>query len=74
MARVIVGKDSGKEISLHQWCNDWVMAKSGKVYRVTNLTFTKDEIEMILKHDCGTLWEEFELCKNMRFKRRIDHA
>jgi hypothetical protein len=69
MARVIVGKDAGAEIKIYQFCNDWVTSER-KVYRVTNLTFTKDEIEMMLKHDCGTLWEEFELCKNMRFKRR----
>lgn len=71
MARVIIGKDSGKEIDLHQWCNDWVMASSGKVYSVTNITFTQDEINRMMKTECGTLWEEFELCKNMRFKRII---
>lgn len=69
MAKVIVGKDSGKEIQLHQWCNDWVMSTDAKIYRVTNLTFTKDEINRMMTVDCGTLWQEFELCKNMRFKR-----
>jgi hypothetical protein len=73
MATVIRGKEKGKIIKMHQFCNDWVSDMDGNIYSITNLTFTNEEIELLLQSDTGILFQEFKLLKNKRFVKNYDN-
>lgn len=52
MALVLRGKDKGKDVTISQWCNDWVSIKDyPKVYSITALKFTPTELKKILTHN-----------------------
>lgn len=67
------GKDKGKSIKLHQYCNDWATSEEGKVYNITSLEFSPEEIEQIKRsdklHQCGVMFMAFEW-KDNRIVRR----
>ncbi len=69
MAKVLRGNLKGTEVEMHQFCNDWVTTKLGKVYSITALEFTDDEIETIKNGETGVMFRRFELTGN-RFRRR----
>ena len=69
MAKVLRGKDKGKAIKIAQFCNDWVTSKSGKVYKLTNLEFTADELfTLAMNKNTGIMFEEYRILGN-RFIR-----
>ena len=73
MAKIIVGTDKGKEVKITEWILDEVLCSDRKIRRITNFTFTQEEIEQFLMHDRhGLLSNEFKLLKNNRFVRRIE--
>ena len=69
MAKVLRGNLKGTEVEIHQFCNDWATTKQGKVYSITTLEFTDDEIEMFKNGETGIMFERFELIGS-RFKRK----
>ena len=72
MATILRGKNKGKEVTISQWCNDWVSTKEGKIFLVTALEFTDKEVFDILQHqNNGIMFDEFEKIpyKN-RFRRK----
>jgi len=68
MAKPIIGKYAKRNLPLQQACNDWAICDN-KLFKITNLTFTDEEIEKLLSWDTGIMFDEFELCKNKRFRR-----
>lgn len=62
MALILKGKDKGKEVELHQWCNDWFTVKnSNKVYSPSSIRLNADEIDTFLKSDSGRMLSWYEL-------------
>jgi len=77
MATILRGKRKGEEVTIDQFCNDWVTAwsldKSRRdVFGITALQFTAEEMLEICGHDnTGMMFTAFEVVpfKN-RFRRR----
>ena len=66
---IIRGRDKGKEVEISQWCNDWFSA-NGKIYSVLSVKLNLKEIYKVLTHNNnGSMFGEFELLSNGRFKR-----
>lgn len=71
MATVLRGKNKGKKVAIHQFCNDWVMA-DGKIYGITALQFTTEEMyEIVNNSNTGVMFERFEVIPfQNRFRRK----
>ncbi len=62
MALILRGKDKGKEVILHQWCNDWFTIEgSNKVYSPSSLRLNADEIDAVLKSETGIMFGLYKL-------------
>ncbi len=62
MALILKGKDKGKEIGVHQWCNDWFTIKnSNKVYSPSSIRLNAEEIKEFLLSDSGIMLSLYEL-------------
>lgn len=71
MALVLRGKDKGKKVVLHQWCNDWFTIKnSTKVYSPSSLRLSNDEVDKFLRTDSGIMLNLYTLTTDGTFKRR----
>lgn len=55
MARILRGKDKGKEVKLHQWCNDWFTTEDGKIYSPGAIQLSAKEVDIFLKSDSGIM-------------------
>lgn len=56
MAVILKGKNKGKKVTLHQWCNDWFTVEGKGVNPAmplspTNLKFTDKEMEEVIHHN-----------------------
>ncbi len=71
MATILRGKNKGKKVEIHQFCNDWVTAE-GKVYGITALKFTNEEMFEIINHNnTGFMFARFEIIPfENRFRRK----
>lgn len=75
MAKLLYGKQRGRTVTLHQWCNDWVTVKEYvQPFSPSVLEYTEEEIKMILSHKHnGQLLNWYEVYKtpvgSYRFKR-----
>jgi hypothetical protein len=61
-------KPIGKEMTLHQWANDWVTAKeTARVFDPTRLLFTDDEVSRLRESqssvNVGHFWTLYQLRK-----------
>ena len=62
MALILRGKDKGKIVKLHQWCNDWfTIEDSNKVYSPTSIRLDANEIKEFLLSDSGHMLSWYEL-------------
>lgn len=75
MAIILRGKNKGKKVKLHQWCNNWVMArlpdKSVKVFRITALEYTDTELYQISLEDTGYMFDFFEVKGNRIVRKKL---
>lgn len=70
MATILFGKNKGKKIQIHQYCNNWVSGIGG-VFHITSLLFTDDEIKEIRNcKNTGFMFEDFEIKNNRFYKKR----
>lgn len=73
MAIILRGKNKGKKVKIHQWCNNWITAelpdKSVKVFKITALEYTDAELFKIAMVETGYMFEVFEVHGN-RIRRR----
>jgi len=79
VATILRGKRKGEEVTLNQFCNDWVTAadKVGnvKVFKITALQFTNEEIFTICGHqNTGIMFNCFEVIpfQNRFRKKKIE--
>lgn len=72
MAIVLRGKQKGKKVEIHQWCNDWVMCSNGKVYSPSALQYTEKEFLEIINHDNNGIMANLYKAdyENFRFFKR----
>lgn len=62
MARILMGKNKGKEVKLHQWCNDWFTVEGiNKFYSPTSIRLDANEIREFLLSDSGNMLSWYEL-------------
>ena len=60
-AIIKVGRNKGKEVVIHQWCNDWFILEDGKIYSPTSIQLNADEIEVFLKSESGIMLDFYSL-------------
>lgn len=77
MATILRGKRKGEEVTIDQWCNDWVTVHNldytyVKVVGITALKFTPEELYKILtSENLGIMLTTFEVDRlNGRFIRK----
>lgn len=71
--KIIKGKNKGKEVGIHQYCNDWFSADDGEIYGVLSVQLDLGEMTDLLNHrdSTGTMFQEFHLeMISGKFKRR----
>lgn len=62
MALILKGKDKGKEVKLHQWCNDWFTVEdSNRIYSPTSIRLNSEEIREFLLSESGIMLSLYEL-------------
>jgi hypothetical protein len=65
MALLIRGKNKGREVTIHQWCNDWFsisMDNKASIVSPLSLQLTINEIEEVLSCTSnGLLFNLFKL-------------
>src|SRR5258708_8239990 len=74
MALIIKGKNKGKFVKLHQWCNDWFSVElEGKpiIVSPTMLQFSIQETyDITHSGDNGFLLNKYELGSDARFHKK----
>lgn len=68
------GKQRGKAIELHQFCNDWATDEEGHIHAINNLEYRDDEIARINRSNdlkqCGMMFMMFHWNKNKLVKNK----
>ena len=73
MALIIKGKNKGKEVKLHQWCNDWFSVEledRALIVSPTMLELTPLEMLKVVRDEGKGIMFQLFLPEGLRFKRR----
>lgn len=74
MATIIRGKRKGEQVTLHQWCNDWMTTEDGEVLSPLSVRLAEDEIERVrASHaagDVGHMFLLYDLDSDGRFRKK----
>ena len=70
MATVLKGKDKGKQVAIHQFCNDWFYLANGKIVSPTSIQLDLAEMHQVLSDgNTGFMFGMYELRSNGTFKK-----
>ncbi len=60
-ALVLRGKRKGKIVEINQFCNDWFSDVGGNIYSPLSLAFTPEDMDIIIKSNCGMMLAWFQI-------------